>query len=541
MTTQTRATGAHGLDSRQGARQQPRQGFRRGSTPAHGPHRHEQFALPWRERWLGFAIAVTIAGTWGVVAGVWTPRGPLTSGEALAAMGISLLVGGAAGLAMRSRWALLAAPVAFAVVFEVVRMGTDGPTVDAIHLSEYGIIAFAVGRGFHALVALVPMMLGAAIGAAIARRLIRTRLGDHHHTRGWTGYLGLATTTVVAIGLASLAVALVRPARTDPILGDDGTPLAGSIAELATVDVNGHDLGMMIRGTSTDDPVLLFLAGGPGGTELGAMRTHLQSLEDHFVVVTWDQRGTGRSYRALDPTSTVTFDGAVDDTVAVVEYLRERFDEDKVFLLGQSYGTFLGVATVQARPDLFHAYVGTGQMVNATATDRIFYEDALAWARETGNDGLVATLVENGPPPYDQVLENEPALKWEHEVYPYDHTGNSEGAGGFSENIIVEEYALIDQVHAFAGFLDTFAVLYPQLQMIDFRTQAARLDVPVHLVQGAHEAPGRAILADEWYELLEAPSKDMVRLDTSGHRPLFEQPDEFTTYMVRSVLGDAAS
>ena len=253
-------------------------------------------------------------------------------------------------------------------------------------------------------------------------------------------------------------------------------------------------------------------------------------------MATWDQRGTGHSHPELDPTATYTFGSAVDDTIAVVEYLRDRFGQDKVYLVGQSWETILGVATAQARPDLFHAYMGTGQMVSPTETDRIFYADTLARARETGRDGLAATLLEIGSPPYDSILDNEPALKWEPEVSPLDHSANSEAMGGFSENILVEEYALIDQVHLFAGFLDTFNVLYPQLRLIDFRHQATSLEVPVQLVQGAHEADGRALLADEWFAMLDAPSKDLVRLDTSGHRPLFQQPDEFVDYMVESVL-----
>ncbi len=246
----------------------------------------------------------------------------------------------------------------------------------------------------------------------------------------------------------------------------------------------------MIRGTSTHNPVLLFLAGGPGGTELGAMRRHGQALEQDFVVVTWDQRGTGKSYDSLDPTSTLTLQQAVDDTIEVTNYLRDRFGQDKIYLLGQSYGTILGVLAAQQHPELYRAYIGVGQMVDPRETDGVFYQDSLAWARRTGNTTLVDQLTASGPPPYTDMLDYEPSLT-NAQVYPYDHSRNSEGAGGFSENLCVNEYTLLEQAHAFAGFFDVFTVLYPQLQDIDFRTDATQLAVPVYLIEGRYEAPGR--------------------------------------------------
>ena len=294
---------------------------------------------------------------------------------------------------------------------------------------------------------------------------------------------------------------------------------------------------MMIRGQSIDNPVLLFLAGGPGGTEMGAMRRHLPQLEQDFVVVTWDQRGTGKSYDKIDPTSTLTVEQAIEDTIEATHYLRDRFNQEKIYLMGQSWGSILGVLAVQRAPDLYRAFVGVGQMVSPRETDKIIYQDTLAWARDTGNADLVDQLSEIGPPPYVSILHYEPALSYEHEVYDYDHSGNSEGEGGFSENLFVEEYTLLEQVHNLGAFLDTFAVLYPQIQHIDFRVDALSLEVPVYLVQGRHEARGRAELADEWFNMLKAPSKELNILDNSGHRPLFEEPAAFAAVMTR-VLDD---
>ena len=166
------------------------------------------------------------------------------------------------------------------------------------------------------------------------------------------------------------------------------------------------------------------------------------------------------------------------------------------------------------------------------------YRDMLDWARQQGDEDLVAELVEIGEPPYEDAINYETVLSQPDDVYPYDHSVNSEGSGGFSENILVEEYTLLEQLHILGAMMDVFDVLYPQLQDIDFRESATRLDVPVYLVQGAHEAPGRADLAEEWFDLLVAPHKELVVLDTSGHRPIFEQPEQFHAVLTDRVLPD---
>ncbi|MDQ1483853.1 MAG: proline iminopeptidase, partial [Actinomycetota bacterium] len=263
------------------------------------------------------AATVMVTAGWAVLAGWWTPRGPITTLQSLVAIGTSLAVGAACGWWLHSRWAMLLTPVIFAAVFEATRSSTAGPLVDSIRLDgggTFGILALFLGRGLHAVLALLPMMLGVALGAGLARRHNKSRQPAH----GWAR-AGLVarrvTTTFVAVALLALTAGISRPASTDAILTNTGTPMAGSVAELIRVPVGGHDQAMMIRGNSTKNPVLLFLAGGPGGTELGAMRRHGQGLEKDFVVVTWDQRGTGKSYDNLDPTSALTLQQAVSDTI----------------------------------------------------------------------------------------------------------------------------------------------------------------------------------------------------------------------------------
>ena len=500
---------------------------------AEAPH---AIAGPKRGRRRAVAVTVAAAAGYGLLAGWWTPRGPVTTTQAVAALGLSLAVGGLAGFVLRSRWAMLLAPITFAAAFELTRWGTVGPLVAGLHLTTvYGVLAFLSGRGLHGVLALLPMLLGAAIGAGVRRHR-----DGYQRSRRWWGPAGVwsrrGVTALVTVGLLVLTAALLRPASTAPIRDARGHSLAGSVAELSRLRVGGHDLTMMIRGNSTTSPVLLYLAGGPGGTDIGALRRHSQGLERDFVVATYDQRGTGGSSDQLDPTATLTLANAVSDTVAVSNYLRTRFHQDKIILAGNSWGSILGVLAAQAHPELYRAVVGAGQMVDIRATDRIYYADTLAWARRTGKTGLVDTLIRNGPPPYRDSLDYEQVLGHEADVYPYDDTVNDESVGGFSTNLFVKEYSLLTQLHNLGAAFDVLTVLYPQLQGIDFRTQVTRLQMPVYLVQGRYETPGRAQPAKQWFDLLQAPHKQLIVCDTCGHRTLFEQPDLFHLIMTRDVL-----
>jgi len=475
------------------------------------------FESPWSDWRIGIAIVAGGAAGAALLSTWLIPRGPVTTVQALVSMAAALALGVVAGLVTGSRWSVLVAPAVFVIVFELARLGVDGPTVDGIHLgSMYGIIAFVLGRGLHGLLVLVPMILGVIYGVGLSAWLGReatTAPGAF----GWT-LTGLGT-----LFLMVAAVTIARPAATHPIVGPDGEPLPGSVAELITVPIGNCDQALMIRGRSIDNPVLLYLAGGPWGTDIGAVRAD-SGLEQDFVVVTWDQRGAGKSYAALDPVDTLTLDQMVGDTVEVTNYLRGRFDEDKVYLVGNSWGTILGVLTVQRQPDLFHAFVGTGQMVSPRETDVMFYEDTLAWAERSNNGALAATLRRSGLPPYDNLLNYEPALSHEHDWNPYPELDMSKEMPAI---LFVPEYTLMDRINGFRGFLDTFSVLYPQLQHIDFRRDVTSLDVPVTIVIGKHEARGRAVLANQWFDVLDAPSKEMIIFEHSGHRPLFEEPAEF--------------
>ena len=475
----------------------------------------------WNDWQVGVVGALMLVGAAAMVMAWLMPRGPVSSTDALVAIAVSLIVGGAAGVVIGSRWSVLLAPIGFAIVFELARIGAAGPTVDMIDLTSFfGVGAFAVGRLVHGILALFPMMIGARYGVAAARAL------GHPTARGFDA-VGWVVIGLLTFLLATIAIAVGRPASTAPILGTGGGSVPGSVAELATVNLGGQDQVVMLRGRSVDSPVLLYLAGGPGGTDLGAMRGDV-GLESSFVVATWDQRGTGKSYGAITPFASLTLEQMVADTVELTDYLRDRFDEDKIYLVGNSWGTLLGVLTLQQRPDLYAAFVGTGQMVDIAATDVMFWEDTIAWAEQTGDTGLAASLRDLGPPPYDDPAAYLPIVSAEHSWNAYPGVDDLNEMPG---NLFVPENSVMDIVGGMRGLIDAYAALYPQIQGIDLRQDVTSLEVPVTIVLGKYEARGRAVPAREWFDTLDAPSKDLVIFEDSGHRPSFEQPADFTRLM----------
>ena len=495
-------------------------------------------ALPiWQDRRLGVALAIGIAALAGVLVSATLSRGPTTQALALLVLVGGAIVGVFAGLAMRSRWAMLLAPLIHILALELTRPQLLGPTVGTIRLDTiYGVLAFVLGRGLYGLVAILPMLLGAYLGAVLARELSGVARPARHALVRW---MPIALATLI---LGALAVWIALPASTPPILGADGTVVPGSIAELTSVRLGGHDQTIMIRGYSTNKPVLLYLNGGPGQSGLPYTRVELDDLSRDFVIVDWDQRGTGKSYAALDPTATLTPDQAISDTIELANYLRQRFDEPKIYLVGESWGSILGVLAAQRQPDLFYAFIGSGQMVSVRETDRRFYQDVLDLAARDGNAELAAQMRGYGQPPYADIpYANVFALEQNEALYkPYTPSqaymdrGNASGIGPYG--VLASEYNLVEKFNVLRGLLDMFTVMYPQLQEIDFRRDVKRLDVPVYILDGAAELAARRDLTHEWFDALQSPAKRMFTIENAAHSVAFEQFEQFGTIMREMVV-----
>ena len=323
-------------------------------------------------------------------------------------------------------------------------------------------------------------------------------------------------------------------AYTPSIKDSNGQKVPGSIAELTKVELNGRKEWISIRGEDKDAPVLLFLAGGPGGTQMSEIRYELAQLEKHFVVVHWDQPGSGKSYHCMNRNE-ITADTYIDDGVALTEYLRERFGKERIYLMGASWGSALGIFLIEDKPEYYAGFIGAGQMVDFSETERIDYNVALDIARENGNDKLVQKLIAQGEAPYydgNVAMLSATYLNYLSSVM----SSNPEitnGSYNTLRDMFAPEYGVLDSVDYLLGILNTFNSVYPTLYGIDLRESYAKLEVPVYFFIGRHDINAPTQLAQEYYECLQAPRKELVWFEHSGHSVYMNETDKFVQETLR--------
>jgi CubicO group peptidase (beta-lactamase class C family)/pimeloyl-ACP methyl ester carboxylesterase len=308
------------------------------------------------------------------------------------------------------------------------------------------------------------------------------------------------------------------------------------------VKLGGAEEWITIRGKDSRNPVLLFLAGGPGGSQLVLEQRALAGLEDRFVVVNWDQPGAGKSFDAIDH-SQLTPDRYITDAHELVLHLRQRFGKEKIYLSGQSWGSALGIMVVQRYPELFHAFIGTGQVVAFLENELIKYDLVLRLAQERGDQQQVEKLKQQGSPPYygNDVLPK--MLTYLNDLNKYRNDQQNPAIAKPKFNIVFElitssEYGLYDKVNLYLsrGELETVGVVFPQLWGADFRKQATRLKVPVYFLIGRHDGTTSPKLTEEYFNLLTAPHKELIWFEHSGHGPWMNESAKFIDVMVNKVL-----
>ncbi len=423
--------------------------------------------------------------------------------------------------------------IALAVYFLGVRSRIAPLGASQIELIAIGVLLLA-------LVIAVMIFLGTLIIAIILAARSRTR----ERVRPWLSrmlgemiYLFTFTLLLAVIVLGSQWMAY-----TPPILGEDGgKPLPNSIASLEKVRLGGVDQWLIIRGQSVDKPVLLFLSGGPGGSEAGRVLHFNQELEKHFVVVIWEQRGCGKSYFSIYPDSNMSVDRYVSDIIELSEMLRTRFHKDKIYLIGHSWGTIIGTRAIQKRSDLFYAYIGTGQMVNVKETDQTIYKMLLDNAEKTGDVQYAKELRDLGEPPYfgsNPISKYMKVLGREYGVFeePYIKSEKYKKEGGLIEQTLIPEYGWLDRVGYMLGGMYTFNKVFPQLQDFDFRNDALDLKVPVYFMLGRYDVNSNYWLAEDYFKKLQAPSKELFMFEDSGHGMIWQETDKFHDIMVNKVL-----
>ena len=308
---------------------------------------------------------------------------------------------------------------------------------------------------------------------------------------------------------------------------------ARGIDEERYVEIGGIDQWITIRGQDRNNPVLLFLHGGPGDVTNPWTFAMFAPWESQFTVVQWDQRGAGRTLRKSGPAiaPTITVDRMVQDGLELAEYLRKHLGKDKVILVGHSFGSILGVLMARSRPDLFYAYVGTGQVGDSTRNYSVGYNALLRKARATGNSRAVAELEQVGAPPYASGQGYGVQRRWANAF---------EGADQFLYGtlglaLVSPGNSVQDINDSGAGQVLSAERLVPQTKSIGPKELGLDFHVPIFVFQGAQDFTSPTELAREFVTRIRAPRKEFVEINGAGHFAVFMRSDAFLSELVKRV------
>ncbi len=352
----------------------------------------------------------------------------------------------------------------------------------------------------------------------------------------------LAIPLGLIIGLAFAVILSQLITYTPPILGADGKPLPGSVVVMEKVKLDGRNEWVILRGYDRTKPVLFFVSGGPVGSELGWVRHYNADLEKDFVVAVWEEPGGGKSYPAVNY-RTVKVEDYINDGLELTRWLRTRFNQEKIFLVGHSWGTLLTVWMVQRHPEYYRALVNVGQMTNIVENDRLGYQMSLDAARKANDAKIVAKLEKNGLPPYGR----KGAFKYTGYMdNPYgpntqmvkESRKNDYDIHGWSLGYNIPEYGLLDRAYWYLGLLNGMNYIYsPLLDQVDLIAQVTKLNVPVYLATGRHDYNAWFELTEKYYAVLKAPKKELIWFEDSGHNLNFTEPEKFMD-LIRRVLAE---
>lgn len=334
------------------------------------------------------------------------------------------------------------------------------------------------------------------------------------------------------------AIMACSPGKPEPFLDENGKSLPGSISEKIFVNINGVQQGMFIKSKDITNPVLLYVHGGMPDYFL--TQKYPPGLEDYFTVVWWEQRGSGLSYNPDVPPGTMTTEQIISDTLEVTNYLRSRFGKEKIYLMGHSGGTFIGIQAAAEAPELYYAYIGIAQMSNQLESERLAYEYMLQKFKENGNTKMVRKLeavpitLQDGIPDAYLALRDGAmhclGIGTTHDM-------KSIISGIFLPSLLFREYTLMEKVNLWRGKSQSgVSFNWEEITATDLTTKVTELEITVYILAGRYDYTVNYNLQKNYYMKINAPEKGFYTFENSAHSPLFEEPEKFIEIMVNDVL-----
>jgi len=344
---------------------------------------------------------------------------------------------------------------------------------------------------------------------------------------------------------------MTRKEATDIVAATRKIVSPNGVEELLAIPINGTQQWISVRGRDRRNPILLMLHGGPGAPSLPVAYTFQNPWEDYFTVVQWDQRGAGKTYAANDPKAvaeTMTVDQMTSDAEEVVRHLQKTYGKKKIFLLGHSWGTVLGVAVAQRHPEWLYAYVSVGQLIDTKRNEAEGYEFALSEAKRHNNTEAVKDLEGIAPYPGEPGSLTFARIGVQRKWLTY-YGGLTYGRTSFSYDAnawtLSPDYTDKDLDAVDDGSLFSLTHLLGPLEAVNL-TNVTTFGCPLFVFEGRHDYATSHTLAEAWFKSVKAPEKKFVWFENSAHMVMQEEPGRFLHHLVVDVrplavrVGDAA-
>ena len=346
----------------------------------------------------------------------------------------------------------------------------------------------------------------------------------------------------------ALFIAAVPATAADkPFTQDRARAIIGNLQKIVTpngidakiaVPVNGTKQWITVRGRDRNNPILLFIHGGPAAPEMPTSWTFQNPWEDYFTVVQWDQRGSGRSYNQNDPKSvgpTITLPQMVSDSEVMVRYLRKTYRKPKIFVLGHSWGSLLGLTLAEKHPEWLYAYVGVGQMIDSLESERLGYLATLKAAEDAHDETAIKELRAIAPYPgksleLDKINTERKwsvhfgGLSWRRDSYAYYYN-----ASELSPDYADADLAAIDK-----GSELSLPRLLPDFGSVNFDA-VTDFKCPIVIFAGRHDDTTSSVVVAKWFERVQAPAKKLVWFEDSAHMIQIEEPGRMLVHLVEDV------
>lgn len=345
---------------------------------------------------------------------------------------------------------------------------------------------------------------------------------------------------VCAALAAAVSEALAAAPAPRDIIGDVSRIVApGGVQENFKLRVGGIDQWIYTRGQDRKNPVLLFIHGGPASPSAPTMWMYQRPLEEYFTVVNYDQRGAGRTYLDNDVEAvrpTLRIGQFVDDAVEISRAVSKRYGKRKVILVGHSWGTVVGMRAVLAHPELFHAYVGIGQVISMLDNERVSFDFAMAQARKENNEQAIRELESIAPYPGNTPITRERIVTERTWAQRYGGLAayRSDFSYYFNAPRLSPEYddKAVQAIHQ--GSLLTLERVLQEWLEVDFKP-VARFPVPVVMFMGRHDYTTPSEPTAAWLSKVKAPYKRAVWFENSSHLVQFEEPGKTLVSLLEYV------